>query len=243
VSEWEGKDRDRVADVQRRSRALFTCSDLSGRGRTIVAVGYWQAKSDLAFMVQFRADVLELYEHEGRALQEIRQRGAFMTTRDVRNAIPAVANQNDVQGYQAVRARLATEMSRAVRIGRQLGVPADAVSYPAPAVGGPVIPFNLFEATLSDPSHGDGVDRQTVIDTLNRAVGAAHDKMNAERKHLYNPAWWLWSAVSFVLRIPFIIISATGLRIDKFEAGVGGIVVKVAEAVLIAYVLTRLKLN
>jgi hypothetical protein len=39
-----------------------------------------------------------------------------------------------------------------------------------------------------------------------------------------------------VLRIPFILVSTTEIRVESFEAGVGGIVVKVVEAVLIALV-------
>lgn len=46
-----------------------------------------------------------------------------------------------------------------------------------------------------------------------------------------------------MLRIPFILISATGLRIEKFEASAGGIVLKVVEAVVIAYVLLKLGLQ
>jgi hypothetical protein len=92
-------------------------------------------------------------------------------------------------------------------------------SYAAPAVGGAVLRFPVLEAILNDPSHGDGVDKQVFVDLLNRMVGAASDKVEAERRHLVNPAWWLWSLVSFILRIPFILINATGLRTAKFEAG------------------------
>jgi hypothetical protein len=74
-------------------------------------------------------------------------------------------------------------------------------------------------------------------------VGAASDKVEAERRHLVNPAWWLWSLVSFILRIPFIRINATGLRTAKFEAGAWGVLLKIGEAVAIAYVLARLGLG
>jgi hypothetical protein len=133
-------------------------------------------------------------------------------------------------------------MSRAVRIGRELGVPADLRSYPPPAIGGPVIDVNIFEATLTDPSWS-GVDQQHTVDTLNRAIGACEERVRVERRHALNPAWWLWSLVSFVLRIPFILASATGLRVQRFEASAGGIVLKVVEAVAIAFVLAKLRLS
>jgi len=207
-------------------------------------MGYWQARSDLEFMVQFRSDVVELYKHESEALEQIKQSGASMTGRDLRRAIPVTASQNDQQGYQAVRAKLATEMTRAVRIAHQRRVPVEAVSYPAPSIGGAAIPYNLFEATLNDPSHGDGVDRQKVIDALNKTVRACEDRVRVEWKRFSNPLWWLWSAVSYVLRIPFVIAGAAGIQVDKFEASVGGILVKVVEAIVIviviAYVVAKL---
>jgi hypothetical protein len=205
-------------------------------------VSYWSAKSDLDFMLRFRADVFELFKHEGKAEQELRQGGAYMSQRELRDAVKSVATKNDPDGYQAVRLRLAVGVSRAVRIGRELGVPADLRTYPPAAIGGPVIDVNIFEATLTDPSWG-GVDRQHTVDTLNRAIGACDERVRVERRRVLNPAWWLWSLVSFVLRIPFILASATGLRVERFETRAGGVVVKVVEAVAIAFVLAKLRLS
>jgi hypothetical protein len=205
-------------------------------------VSYWGAKSDLDFMLRFRADVFELFEHEGKAAKELRESAGYISRRELKDAVKSVASTNDPTGYQAVRQRLAVGMSRAVRIGRELGIPAELRSYPPPAIGGPVIDVNVFEATLNDPSWG-GVDRQHTVDTLNRAVGACAERVRVERLHALNPAWWLWSLVSFVLRIPFILLSATGLRVGRFESSVGGIVVKVVEAVAIAFVLVKLGLS
>jgi hypothetical protein len=150
-------------------------------------VSYWSAKSDLDFMLRFRADVFELFKHEGKAEQELRQGGAYMSQRELRDAVKSVATKNDPDGYQAVRLRLAVGVSRAVRIGRELGVPADLLTYPPAAIGGPVIDVNIFEATLTDPSWG-GVDRQHTVDTLNRAIGACDERVRVERRRVLNPA-------------------------------------------------------
>jgi hypothetical protein len=192
--------------------------------------------------VRFRADVYELYVHEGKAAKELRERGDYIPQHEWRKAVKLGANSNDPTGYQAVRQRLAVGMSRAVRIGRSLGVPADLRSFPPPAIGGAIIDVNIFEATLDDPSWG-GVDQQHTVDTLNRVVGACEDRVRVERRHALNPAWWLWSLVSLILRIPFILASATRLRVESFEASIGGIVVKVVEAVAIAFILTKLRLS
>jgi hypothetical protein len=81
------------------------------------------------------------------------------------------------------------------------------------------------------------------LSAISRAVGACEERVRVDRRHALNPAWWLWSLVSFVLRIPFILASATGLRVQRFEASAGGIVVKVVEAVAIAFVLANLRLS
>jgi hypothetical protein len=205
-------------------------------------VSYWRAKSDLDFMWRFRADVFKLIEHEGRAAQQLRERVGWIPSPEWKDAVKATANENDAKGYQAVRQRLAVGMSRAVRIGRQLRVPAVLRTYPPPAVGGPIIDVNIFEATLSDHSWG-GVDVQQTVDTLNRTIGACQERVRVELRHAINPAWWLWSLVSFVLRIPFILVSATGLHVERFETSAGGIIVKVVEAVVIAFVLAKLGLG
>jgi len=97
---------------------------------------------------------------------------------------------------------ISVDMTRAVRLARKLGVPVDFTSLPAPAVGGYPIPFNLFESVVIDLSHA-GVKGQAIVDALNRTVGAARDRVRVEAMHLINPAWWLWSVLVFVLRIPF----------------------------------------
>lgn len=219
---------DRDGHLQIHGGRPITLPEASGPRRTIEPVSYWSAKSDLEFMAQFRLDVFELWKVEGAAANRHPNPRWLGEQRDV---------GTDPQ-YQMVREKVTRGMSRAVRLGRSLRVPFDLLSYPAPITGGPVIDVNLFESVLKDTSHG-GVDRQWVIDSLNRTVGAAEEKVRVERRHALNPAWWLWSVLVFVLRIPFILLSAAGFNTAKFEDELWAKLLKAGEVILIMYFAVR----
>jgi len=206
-------------------------------------VGYFKAKSDLEFIAAFRKDVLVLFEHEGKAAKTLRDQQTLVLPSEWKAVVQSVATREDPTGYQGIRQRIAVGMTRAVRLARGLGVPVDFTSLPAPAIGGYPIPFNLFESVLMDISHGEGVKRQDILDTLNRAVGAAEDRVRIEWRHAINPAWWLWSLLVFVLRIPFIVLNAAGFDTDKFEDNLWSRLFKVGEVVAIAYFLAKLGVN
>jgi hypothetical protein len=113
---------------------------LRGHGRSILDDGNDQggpsAQSDLEFLVKFRDDMFELFVHEGRAAKQLNDSGYWGgAPSEGRRAIVARATEQDPQGYQTVRQRLAVGTSRAVELTRSLGVPAVMTSYAAPAVG------------------------------------------------------------------------------------------------------------
>ena len=58
-------------------------------------MSYWSAKSDLGFMQQFRADVFELYQHEGRAAKELRESESYIPHVEWKDAVRSIANSND----------------------------------------------------------------------------------------------------------------------------------------------------
>jgi hypothetical protein len=204
-------------------------------------MAYWRAKSDLEFMIRFRDNVAELFRHEDAAAEEVAQGWGYMSPDERKRAIRVVATQND-GGYQEVRGRIAVDMARVVQIGWARRIPMQFTSYPAPVVGGPIIPVNIFESVLFDPSHG-GIERQVVVDTLNRTVGACAAQLRVEFWRLFNPLYWLWSLLVFVLRIPFRLLEAAGFDIGKIEDNLWARLFKVGEVVLIAYLLARWGLN
>ena len=204
-----------------------------------VQVGYWKAKADSEFIQSFRAEVESLWTFDEK-LEEVRSelfgRGGSYREASMRLEL------RDLEGYQETRAKVARGLSRAVRISMEVDVPQTVTSYPAPAVGGPVIRQNILETILDDRTYM-GAPRQTQIDFLERLVGATQDRKSLEFRRLVNPAWWLKEAVSFFLRIPFMLIEATGFDVRKIEEHLCVRVFKVLELVLIAYLVSRFGLN
>jgi hypothetical protein len=91
-------------------------------------MSYFQARSDLKFMRVFRQDVLDLWQIEITAAKNLtpgyRSKGEFQSELQV--------EATKIQGYQAVRERVAKKILRAARIGAKLRVPTIFTSYPAP---------------------------------------------------------------------------------------------------------------
>ena len=89
----------------------------------------------------------------------------------------------------------------------ELGVAVSVTSYPAPAVGGPVIRSNLLGLVLDQYAGHSRVPREQVIDAINRCIGAA--KAQRERllwRQALNPFWYIVEMFAFLLRVPFLIL-------------------------------------
>src|SRR5690554_4269379 len=144
-----------------------------------------------------------------------------------------------VEEYQELREEIAKKTPKIIRIAKSAGVPCTVHSYPAPAVGGPVIPVNLFQAILHDDSHG-GIDRQRIYDTINTLRGQLEEKIRLEFWKIINPGHWLGRMLEMVLRIPFWLLSKTGFDVAKVEDHFLGKLFKVLEVVAILYLAIRL---
>jgi len=181
-------------------------------------MNYFQAKSDLEFITGFHNDVLALWEKEHAARKSMNSPNLWMAgnSPDERQAmIQRKASEQDGD-YQTVRKAVAQGVSRAQSLASLHGVPAELVSYPAPAVGGPLIPIRVFEAILTDNSY-QGLDEQKIYDTLNRVIGACENEKERSWRELINPFSLIKNIVLMLLRLPFMLIEATGFNVSKFE--------------------------
>jgi hypothetical protein len=61
-----------------------------------------------------------------------------------------------------------------------------------------------------------------------------------EWSHLKNPFYWLKALFTFILRIPFMLIEATGFNVDKVEDHFLAKLFKLIEVIVILYLLFRL---
>jgi len=200
-------------------------------------MSYFQAKSDLNFMKDFKQNVLELWKIEDRVARDI-DYNDFDSYSEYEVVLQALASQ--ITGYQDIRSRVATGILRAERIAIRLGVPIEAVSCPAPIVGGPVISQSFFYAILRDFTHGAQIERQMIKDAVNQTVGECETRLSVEKRRLINPLYWIKELVVAIIRIPFMIIEASGFDVSKVEDHFLGRIFKLFEIGIILYVLIKL---
>ena len=204
-------------------------------------MSYFQAKEDLEFIHEFAKAVAELWKIEDEAAKSIRPPGLSPPSLgEIRRLSQVEAGKR--KDYQRVRAQVAQGVLRAKRIADRLGLLGVYESYPMPAVGGPVIPVTLFDAILYDPTY-NGVPRQLIIDALNQTLGASQERVAVEYRHLKNPIYWMKEVLVFIIRIPFIIIEASGFDVSKVEDHFLGRAFKLFEIIVLIAILVWLGLS
>jgi len=206
-----------------------------------VLVGYFRAKGDLEFMHGFMFTVTRYWTAEqivNDQIQDINDNQSWDTDkqRDERETVL----MREGQKFDDLRVRVAKDTNRAARIARRYGASVDIASYPAPLIGGPIIQTNIFQCILRDVTHGNQVTPQIVVDAINQTIGACEEQIEIEWRHLKNPLYWIKAALIFVLRIPFMIIEATGFDVSKVEDHFLAKLFKLIEVIIIFYVLIRL---
>lgn len=75
---------------------------------------------------------------------------------------------------------------------------------------------------------------------MTQAIGASEERVGIEWSHLKNPLYWIKALFTFILRIPFMIIGATGFDVGKVEDHFLSKLFKLIEVIIIFYVLFRL---
>lgn len=199
-------------------------------------MGYFQAKSDLNFMIKFRENTVLLWGIEGKVANNIK-RWDSRTSHEYQKALQAEATKTN--GYQALRVEIAKGVLRAERIASRFNVPIIMKSYPAPAVGGPIISQEMFQAILGDMSHLS-VGNQAIYDAINKTIGECEAEVKQKFRRLINPLYWILDLITLIIRIPFLIVQASGFDVGKVEDHFLAKLFKLAEIVVMAYLLTRL---
>src|ERR1700681_1389211 len=202
----------------------------------------WQrAKADLAHVLEYQRDLAELWRLENAASDRALEGYYGPIFPSERQAVIQRAASRDSQ-YPVIRDRVARATRRMQRIAYENGIATMLKSIPPPAVGGVIIPVELFGAVLHDNSHG-GIDRQMIVDALNQTRGAASERVETEFRRMLNPLQWVKDALGFVLRIPFMLVEATGFDISKVEDHFLGKIFKFIELSLLLWIAIRLGLG
>ena len=197
---------------------------------------YFTIKSDITFLKYFKQNVESLWRLEKDVRRSFKP-SVCLSGNEYHEAVLDKATSCD-EG-KSVRVYLAKNIHRAVAIAQKLGVSIDVQSIPAPAVGGIIIPVNLFDAVLKDTSYG-GVDSGWIRDKINETIGKAESRLRYEFINLFNPFYWLYSLLVFIVRIPFHLVSISGFDVSKVEDHFLSKLFKLAEIALIVYMLLKL---
>ncbi len=200
-------------------------------------MSYWSEKSDLAFIEQFHTDVEELWRLEGVHADMVQEwrRANFRSLEDP----PEIEGHPD---YQQARERVAQALAQATDIAVRHGVGVQIVNYPPPIIAdrAPPISTSTFEIILRDRTYKPGsITREYIRDDINKTLGVVRQQVQVERRHVLNPAWWFWQAVTFILRIPFRLLEATGFDVAKIEDTLWARLFKALEVLAILYFAAR----
>jgi hypothetical protein len=210
-------------------------------------MSYIQARSDLHFMQEFREAILKLWQFEDQAIERLKSHGASLSSRDpipVERQELIQSEASKIQGYRQIREQIVKGVLRANRIASRLRVPAGLVSYPMPAMAGrmPIIDISCFDAIIRDISY-QGVGRQEIYDALNQTLGECEARVALELRHLINPLYWIKELLVFIIRIPFLLVEASGFDVGKVEDHFLAKAFKLVEIAVIVYILVRLGLT
>jgi hypothetical protein len=120
---------------------------------------------------------------------------------------------------QDLRNRLVRDTPKATRIAGKVGARIIMVSHPPPinAYLLPVVEQNKFQAIFHDATYGQQIRPQHVLDCANEALALLEDQVEAERKKLKNPLYWIWMLVVFIIRLPYNFIKLSGFDVDKIQ--------------------------
>jgi hypothetical protein len=196
----------------------------------------FSAKSDLGFMELFQENVNYLFELKSAVRQEF-EPSVHISGVEYLQAVTDSATTGE--DGKKIRKAIAQSLMRASEIASKYGVSHIAVSYPAPAVGGPVINQDILYATIQDTSHC-GIDEQTITDTIDQTIGAVSRQLSKDKINIFNPLYWLYSVLVFVIRIPFILVSISGFNVSVVENHIAGKIFKLVEMILVGFLLLKL---
>ena len=114
-----------------------------------------------------------------------------------------------------------------------LGVSVVFQSYPAPAIGGPVLPVNVLLSVVDQEMGHKPIETQMILDMIDRCIGTAEVVKRRSLKRLLIPWYWLIDVPAIIVRFPFLILRNAGLPATVEES----IVSQVIKAILVIVIL------
>lgn len=177
---------------------------------------YLDTKDDSKFILQFSQTFEHLRQIEVKAQKNLRARDVkWLGSMSMFQGIREEANNIDVN-YAGIRANFTKMMHRAIQITNEQGVNHRQQIQSAPIEGNRIFNGSIYDAVLDPPSAL--IDFDTIFrDTINQVIGILEWKQAKEFRHLVNPFYWLKELIVFLVRLPHILISVSGLDVKKVE--------------------------
>ncbi len=177
---------------------------------------YFQTKKDIEFLKKFKKDIEALYGIE-KSVPE--SRSPIFTDSNLQKYRQKEASKNSE--YLKLREEIAKNIIYATKIITKANIGLMITSYPAPAVGGPVLTANMLDVVLNDCTHG-GIEHSLIIDTLNKAIGVYEKNRDEEFSNMINPFYWLKILGLFFIKLPYNILKLSGFDVSKIEQAFWG---------------------
>ena len=108
-------------------------------------------------------------------------------------------------------------------------------SYPAPAIGGPIIPVNLYNSIINPQIGHKIIEKTMIIDAVEKSIAVAKGAEKAALVYWLCPWNWFIDLTALIIRIPFIILRRAGLP-DKIEENIISHAIKVIFIIIITTV-------
>jgi hypothetical protein len=135
----------------------------------------------------------------------------------------------------ALRAQIAAILPHVEMAASELGVGYILTSYPPAAVGGPVVPINIFHSVINPQIGWDILDRRYITDTLHKAMSVAREARRRSLIHALLPWNWVIDVCALIVRIPFLILRRAGVPPQVEENIIAHLVKVVATIALISW--------
>jgi hypothetical protein len=138
---------------------------------------------------------------------------------------PGAPTHQDTEKSLELRTHLTTLEPEVMLYAQHLGVGVGGQSFPAPAVGGPVIPFNLLSCVTDQWVGHKHVPVATVLDAIDRCIGAAQFAKRTLGARLVKPWCWLVDVPALIVGWPFEVMRKAGVP-DSIVESTGAQVLK-----------------
>ena len=143
---------------------------------------------------------------------------------DFRNKVVDYFNKSRVSSntpeIYKVRSDINRKLPETIEILEAAGMAPSVVVTPAPAIGGYVRNITLLDNIFN--LEGDEIAPITVVDALERAVGAYEADYSAAVCRTFNPLWWARQLLESFAQLPFYLIGAAGFNANKVRASTLG---------------------